>query len=123
MHPLLGKKIKIGQLVLQEMGNFLQNEKRVGQKAAPGDLLFMDDGSWLKDSAVIDAIEIRQGAWDVLLIFAHYKNPLQLLVRKITSCFSQQKAKAAAFYIRKEAAKDRRGTLSVSIEDLEICYN
>ncbi|MEP7374246.1 MAG: hypothetical protein ABI675_12700 [Chitinophagaceae bacterium] len=116
-------KVKISEYVLSEMNNFLDNEKYVGQIAMSADMLFITDGSWLKDAAVIDSIINRQGAWDVYLIFAHYKNPLQLIVRNITRCFSEQKAMAAAFYIRKEAAKDRRGTLTVSIEDLGLCSN
>ena len=119
----MSKKINIGEQVLREMGNFLHNEKNIGQIAPPADLLFMVDGSWLKDTAVIDAIISRQGAWDVHMVFAHHKNPLQLIVRNITRCFSRQKAHAAAFYIRKEAAKDRRGTLTISIEDLNLCLN
>lgn len=113
----------ISELVLSKMYNFLDNEKKVGQTARQGDLLFITDGSWLKDAAVIDAISSRKGAWDISLIFVHYQKPLQLLVRNITRCFSEQKALAAAFYIRKEAAKDRRGTLQVSIKDLHLCSN
>jgi hypothetical protein len=119
----MSRKIKISEYVLSEMNNFLDNEKYVGQMAMSADMLFITDGSWLKDAAVIDAITNRQGAWDVYLIFAHYKNPLQLIVRNITRCFSEQKALAAAFYIRKEAAKDRRGTLTVSVKDLDLCSN
>jgi hypothetical protein len=119
----MSNKIKIGKEVLIEMGNFLHNEKYIGQIARSEDLLFIIDGSWLKDSAVIDAITNRLGMWEVHLIFAHHRNPLQLIIRNITRCFSEQKAMAAAFYIRKEAAKDRRGTLSVSISDLHLCYN
>jgi hypothetical protein len=119
----MSKKIKIGKRVLKEMGIFLHNEKNIGQIAHPEDLLFIIEGTWLKDSAVIDNIEKKNGAWEVHLIFAHYKNPLQFIVRNITRCFSEQKAKAAAFYIRKEAAKDRRGTLTISISDLNLCHN
>ncbi|MEO8763450.1 MAG: hypothetical protein ABI416_04145 [Ginsengibacter sp.] len=109
--------------LLLETNNFLVNEKYIGRKARYADLLFIINGTWLKDTAVIEAINCRQGAWEVCLIFAHYKNLLQLLVRSITRCFSEQKAKAAAFYICKEAAKDRRGTLNVSIKDLDLCEN
>ena len=119
----MGKKIKMGEQVLREMRNFLHNEKYIGQIAQPGDMFFITDDSWLKDTAVIDAIIKRQGAWDVHMVFVHYKNPLQLIVRNITRCFSKQKAQSTAFYIRKEAAKDRRGTLSISINDLHLCYN
>lgn len=105
------------------MNIFLTNEKYVGRIAPQRDLLFLKDGAWLKDAAVIDIILNTHGAWDVYLIFAHYQNPLQLIVRNITRCFSEQKAQAAAFYICKEAAKDRRGTLNVSIGNLKLCNN
>lgn len=119
----MGRQRKISGHVLAAMNNFLDNEKYIGQIARSADLLFITDGSWLKDTAVIDAISSKQGAWDVYLIFAHYKNPLQLIVRNITRCFTEQKALASAFYIRKEAAKDRRGTLTVCINDLSLCIN
>jgi hypothetical protein len=119
----MSERRKISEVVLSEMYRFLDNERRIGQVALPGDMLFITDGAWLKDAAVIDVINARQGAWDVLLVFAHYKNPLRLIVRNITRCFSEQKAKATAFYIRKEAAKDRRGTLIVSVKDVGLCDN
>ena len=119
----MGSQHKISERVFSEMNYFLNNEKYVGQPGRAGNMLFITDGAWLKDAAVIDVISSRQGAWDVYLIFAHYRNPLQLLVRNITRCFSEHKAQAAAFYIRKEAAKDRRGTLTVSIKDLGLCGN
>ncbi len=119
----MSSKTKIGGSVLSVMHNFLDNEKNIGQPGHAGDLLFITEGSWLKDSAVIDCISQRQGVWDVWLIFVYYRNPLQLIVRFITSCYSEQKALTSAFYIRKEAAKDRRGTLKVTIGDLDLCHN
>lgn len=119
----MSKRNKIGQQVILEMNNFLLNEKHVGQRANSIDMEFIADGAWLKDAAVIDVINKSKGAWDLYLIFAHYKNPLQLIVRNITTYFGEEKAKAAALYIRKGAAKDRRGTLSVSIKDLNLCNN
>ena len=116
-------KAKISGRVISEMHNFLEKEKIIGRAGKQEDLYFITEGAWLKDSAVIDAISYHNGGWDVYLIFAHYKNPLQLIVRNITRCYSEQKARAAAFYIRKEAAKDRRGTLNVSIQNLGLCYN
>ena len=119
----MGRQRKISGHVLAAMNNFLDNEKYIGQIARSADLLFITDGSWLKDTAVIDAISSKQGAWDVYLIFAHYKNPLQLIVRKITRCFSEGKAITASYYMRRQAAKDQRGTLAVALKDLNLCIN
>jgi hypothetical protein len=114
---------KISDFVLSAMNNFLDNENCVGQMARDEDVKQLTNGSWLKNAAVIDDISGRNGAWDVSMVFANYKNPLQLMMKKITRCYSQQRAMVAAFYIRKEAAKDIRGTLTVSVNDLNLCYN
>ncbi len=74
-------------------------------------LLFDDD--WLQDSAVIENIECRRGQWEVHLVFAHYKNPYRLIKRKITTCFCRHQAETHAYYMRRLAAKDQRGTLVV----------
>lgn len=119
----MAKTFTISDRVLTEMYYFLYYEKFDGKIAPPEDLLFMEDGTWLKDAAVFDEIRIREGAWDVYLVFANNKKPLQLIVKNITRCFSEQKAISAAFLIRKEAEKDQRGTLSISINDLDVCNN
>jgi hypothetical protein len=120
---LMSSQRKISEYVLTIMNRFLDNEKIIGQAGKSEDLQFIVDGSWLKDAAVIDTINNRKGGWEVDLIFAHYQKPLQLITRNITRCFSEQKALSVAFYMRKEAAKDRRGTLHVSIDDLDLCKN
>ena len=119
----MDNKVKISERVLLETYAFLDKQKYVELIAQEEDLIFIEDGSWLKDAAVIDVISSRQGSWDVSLVFANYKNPLQLIVRNIARYFGEQKAKAAAFYLKKEAAMDRRGTLTVSIKDLNLCSN
>ena len=113
----------ISQHILSDMYHLLYIEKYAAQTAPPTDLKFITDGKWLKDAAVIDVISNRNGAWHVSLVFAYYKDPLQLMVRRITTCFSEQKANATAFYVRKDTAKDGRGTLNISIKDLGLCYN
>jgi hypothetical protein len=85
----MNKKIKISVRVLSEMYNFLEKEKIVGKAGKQEDLYFITEGSWLKDSAVIDSISYHNGGWNVHLIFAHYQNPLQLIVRNITRCYSE----------------------------------
>lgn len=104
----MGSQYNISTQVLLKMNIFLTNEKFIGRIARQEDLLFLKDAAWLKNAAVIDKILNTHAAWVIYLIFAHYQNPLQLIVRNITRCFSKQKAQATAFYICKEAAKDRR---------------
>ncbi|MBS1667983.1 MAG: hypothetical protein JST58_11460 [Bacteroidetes bacterium] len=119
----MGRQAIISTSVLSAMRVLLENEQQAGKIALPQDLHFMENGSWLRDAAVIDWVIFRRGTWEVSLVFAQFNNPLQFIIRNITQCFSEQKAKTAAFFIRKEAAKDRRGPLQVSIQDLQICFN
>jgi len=119
----MNMKVSIAAAVLSAMNSFLEREKLAEKAGDTEDLRFIVEGRWLKDSAVIDGTIYRNGGWDVYLVFVHYTNALQLIVRTITRCYSEPKAKATAFYIRKEAAKDRRGTLGVSIQMLGLCTN
>jgi len=46
-----------------------------------------------------------KGGWEVYLTFATYKRPLQLVVRKIIRCYHEEKARTAAYYMRRLAAR------------------
>ncbi|MES2773981.1 MAG: hypothetical protein V4722_07340 [Bacteroidota bacterium] len=102
---------------------FLDNQHSLEKPADESNLLFLKNDWWLADTAVIDTINYQKGGWEVYLTFANYKRPLQLIVRKITRCFSEEKAKTAAHYMRRLAAKDQRGTLTVTVKDLNLCIN
>ena len=109
--------------VYEAMLSFISNQHILEKNAAEKDFFFLQDHSWLDDTAVIDRIEYRKRAWEISLIFAHYKKPLQLLFRKIVTSYSEQKAETASFYLRRQAAKDRRGTLEITLKDLNLCIN
>ena len=102
---------------------FMDNQHFTEKSAEEENLIFLKNDWWLADTAVIDTINYKKGGWEVCLTFANYKKPLQLIVRKIISCFSEEKAKVAAHYMRRLAAKDQRGTLTVAIKDLNLCIN
>lgn len=87
------------------------------------DLSFFKHDQWLCDSAVIERISERRGAWDVLLVFAHQAEPMQFLVRKITSHSCPKRAQQMAFYMRRLAAKDQRGTLVISASQFNMPIN
>lgn len=102
---------------------FLDNQHSLEKPADEGNLLFLKNDWWLADTAVIDNINYKKGGWEVFFTFANYKKPLQLIVRKITRCFSEGKAITASYYMRRQAAKDQRGTLAVALKDLNLCIN
>lgn len=78
---------------------------------------------WLSDTAVIDNLHLHKGEWEVELIFAYTVNPLQFIKRRITSHSCPKRAAQQAYYMRRLAAKDQRGTLTVSARQLNVCPN
>lgn len=105
--------------MLEELSNLFFTEK-LGQDA---DLNFYRNDFWLSDAAVIELLQLRKGAWEVNLLFAHHKTPLKFLSRRITSHSCPKRAQTMAFYMRRLAAKDQRGTLTLNINDLNLSLN
>ncbi|MBS1667975.1 MAG: hypothetical protein JST58_11420 [Bacteroidetes bacterium] len=102
---------------------FLDNQHCTEKPAAESNLVFLKNDWWLADTAVIETIHYHKGGWEVFLTFANYQKPCQLIVRKIIRCYHEGKAKTIANYMRRMAAKDQRGSLSVEIKDLNLCTN
>lgn len=105
--------------MLDELSNLFFTEK-LGLDA---DMNFYRDDLWLSDTAVIESIQLRKGSWEISLLFAHHKIPMKFLTRRISSHSCPNKAKMMAFYMRRLAAKDQRGTLTVDINDLKLSLN
>lgn len=102
---------------------FLDNQHVIEKPAEKENLIFLKNDWWLANTAVIETINYNKGGWEVFLTFANYKKPLQLIIRKIIKCYSESKARTAAHYMRRIAAKDQRGTLKVKLKDLNLCLN
>ena len=105
--------------MLDELSNLFFTE-RLGLDS---DMNFYRDDFWLTDTAVIELLQMRKGAWEVNLLFAHHKTPLKFLSRRITTHSCPKRARTMAFYMRRLAAKDQRGTLTLDIKDLNISLN
>lgn len=106
-----------------EMLCFLDNQHVIEKPAGHENMIFLKNDWWLADTAVIESINYNKGSWEVYLTFANYKKPLQLIIRRIVRCYSEGKARTAAHYMRRMAAKDQRGTLEVRLKDLNLCIN
>jgi hypothetical protein len=92
--------------------------------ANPYDLDFIKESNWLAESAVIDYVSKRNGTYCIDLLFAHCKDPLKLIIRKITSFANIKKAKVYADIFKRQAAKDQRGTITITMDDHRIIpYN
>ena len=119
MKPVFTLSPDLYASMLDGLSNLFFTEK-LGLDA---DMNFYRDDFWLSDTAVIELLQLRKGAWEITLLFAHYKTPLKFLSRRITSHSCPKRARTIAFYMRRLAAKDQRGTLSVDINDLHLTLN
>ncbi len=100
-----------------------KKESRSDLKGRYADFNLFFDDEWLLDSAVIDQVYHRKGNWEVHLVFAHINNPLKFIKRRVGNFVSRRKAEIAANLLRRQAAKDPRGTLSLDNSFFEGCDN
>jgi hypothetical protein len=101
----------------------LNNLHLTDKNGQDSDILFLSDDWWLSDTAVIENVTRRRGIWEIHLVFAHYKQPLKLLKRMITTTYCARKAALMAEYMKRLAAKDQRGTLKINAEDFNFVHN
>ncbi len=104
-----------------EMLNLLNNQHFTGKPGDCADLEFLTEDWWLRDTAVIENIVKRDGMWEIQLVFAHYQEPQKLIKRVISRYPCKSKAELNAWYMKRLAAKDQRGTLKVNLEDFGLC--
>ena len=104
-----------------ELLNMLNNQHFTDQSGQESDMDFLSDDWWLRDTAVIENIVKRNGMWEIQLVFAHYKEPQKLIKRVINRFTSKNKAELYAWYMKRLAAKDQRGTLEVNLTDFDLC--
>lgn len=91
------------------------------RRGLEADFGLLTNDQWLTDTAVVERVTRSRGEWRVELVFACVHAPLRLLVRHITSHATAQRAQQQAHYMRRLAAKDQRGTLRVSVQQLTYC--
>jgi hypothetical protein len=119
MKPAFSMPSELYAKMLDELSNLFFTEKL----GLDSDMNFYRDDFWLSDTAVIELLQLRKGCWEINLLFAHHKTPLKFLSRRITSHTCPKRAQTMAFYMRRLAAKDQRGTLKVDINDLHLTLN
>lgn len=103
--------------------DFMNIQPSSDTKGRFADLNFFYQDGWLLDSAVIDQVYHRKGTWEVHLVFAHTENPFQFIKRRVGSYMTKQKAEFAANILRRQAAKDPRGTLKLDPKFFLTCEN
>jgi hypothetical protein len=116
-------KCQLDPQAYQAMLRFLNSLHLTDGVGQARDLGFFREDAWLADTAVIEHLQRRRGAWEICLLFAHYRQPLRFIARRISSHACPRKAALTAMLMRRLAAKDQRGTLALRIEDLRIDLN
>ncbi|MEM6320678.1 MAG: hypothetical protein AAF960_23620 [Bacteroidota bacterium] len=106
-----------------ELLNLMNNQHFIDKSGEQIDMDFLSDDWWLRDTAVVENIVKRNGMWEIHLVFAHYKTPNKLIKRVIAKYPNKKKAELSAWYMRRLAAKDQRGTLNVNLADFRLCDN
>lgn len=119
----MNSSFKITEKIYTSLLELLNDVYFIDSKGNINDFHFYHDDHWLSDSAVIDNLIYKKGEWHIDLLFALHTNPLKFIKRQIVSYTCQKKANLSASLMRRMAAKDQRGTLSLKIEDFKICSN
>lgn len=95
------------EFLLQQANGWHLQEK-IG---TPKDLEFLKKDYWLQDTAVLEFLEKKKGMWEVALIFVDHLNPFKFIKRSICRYADLKRARQAAHFMRRQAAKDQRGTI------------
>ncbi len=111
----------LDHLAYEEVLNLLNNQHFTEKPGDASDTNFLCDDWWLRDAVVIDHLVRREGLWEVQLVFAYYKEPLQLIIRPISRHASKKSAQLSAYYMRRLASKDQRGTLNLQRQAFKFC--
>ncbi len=115
------KNFHLDPVAYDELLNLMNNQHFTDKPGEQSDMDFLSDDWWLRDTAVIENIVRRDGMWEIHLVFAHYQEPQKLIKRVISRYPSKKKAELSAWYMRRLAAKDQRGTLTVKLDDFGLC--
>lgn len=103
--------------------NYKQSSQDTGKKAPSKDLAFLAEDLWLQDTIVYDWVVNLNGNWQIFLVFVYHQDPFLLIKRFVKSHISEKRARMDGHYMRRVAAKDQRGTLSMEKQRLNICPN
>jgi hypothetical protein len=87
------------------------------------DLQFLNDESWLMNSAVNALVIYKNGEWQCWLVMAFVQYPYRFICRFINTNIYEQKAGLYADLYVRTARRDERGTLKINYDDFNICSN
>lgn len=121
--PSMNPPVYLDRTCYESLLDFMSGHHTDDLHGQSHDTLLFHEDRWLMDSAVCQNIVARRGNWEIFLVFVHPRFPLKLIRRKITSCFHQRKAQLMANHMRRQAAKDARGTVTIKASQFVHCLN
>lgn len=116
-------RFSIDDSAYENMLDLLNSAAGIERAGCLKDITFINDEYWLQDTAVIENIEYHYGEWNIFLVFAHHQLATKFIRRKIARYSSYKKACLAGHYMRRLAAKDQRGTLTVQPNLMRLTFN
>jgi hypothetical protein len=119
----LKKPFYIDSKLYEKSLDYLNDLHFVDSKGKLNDFSFFNDDKWLSETAVIENLVKVSGQWDIELLFVLNDNPLKFIKRFIVSYACPRKATLFASIMRRQAAKDQRGTLIVDYKEIQISEN
>ena len=87
------------------------------------ELRFLYEAEWLHNTEVRPQIVCKKGRWQVTMVLVWAKNPLRFLCRLIDQYPTESKAIVHAELFKRTMQKDKRGTIKISENDFDICFN
>jgi len=119
----LSSRFKIDSEVYAYMLKYIDGFSSTEVSGMNDDAKFIHEDFWLQNTAVIENIEYRNGEWNIYLIFAHHLIPMKFIKRKIVNLSCPKKAFLTAHYMRRQAAKDQRGTLVLNMKLFQTSFS
>ncbi len=115
--------VHIAPCLYEQLYYQLEELDRTDVAAAYGDMDFIQRDNWLIDTVVIENIVYQRGIWIIYLVFVDYHDPFRLIRRRISRYYSRRTAEVHGAYMRRLAAKDARGTLTLDTDGFFLPEN
>jgi len=92
-------------------------------RGSPKDFRLFYEDEWLMDTEVKYFVVERKSRWYLAVIYISIQNPFQLIIKRLDSYATRQQAQTYGKFFQRCIRKDKRGTLKMNEDALNICQN